>query len=207
MRTQKELMDYIYKYQRHFYDPSRRLFLFGRDRMLDLVDLEGDEKVLEIGCGTARNLIRLAKKHPSLRLYGIDASKEMLRTARKKAKNYEIKLFYTLAEEFDYDKNTDFDIVFFSYSLSMIPEWKRVLEDALRNLRKGGALYIVDFWDQREMPAWFGYMLRKWLSLFHVRFKPKLLKYLQLLDFYKEITLEIIPVYKRYSYIAMVKKV
>lgn len=207
MRTQKELMDYIYKYQRHFYDPSRRLFLFGRDRMLDLVDLEGDEKVLEIGCGTARNLIRLAKKHPSLRLYGIDASKEMLRTARKKAKNYEIKLFYTLAEEFDYDKNTDFDIVFFSYSLSMIPEWKRVLEDALRNLRKGGALYIVDFWDQREMPAWFGYMLRKWLSLFHVRFKPKLLEYLQLLDFYKEITLEIIPVYKRYSYIAMVKKV
>jgi len=207
MRTQKELMDYIYRYQRHFYDPSRRLFLFGRDRMLDLLDLEGDERVLEIGCGTARNLIRLTRRHPSLRLYGIDASEEMLKTARRKARNHQIELFYTLAEEFDYDKYTSFDVVFFSYSLSMIPEWKRVLEGALANLRKGGALYIVDFWDQRELPVWFGYILRQWLSLFHVKFEPELLEYLQQLDLNKEITLQIISVYKRYSYIAVAKKV
>jgi S-adenosylmethionine-diacylgycerolhomoserine-N-methlytransferase len=174
--------------------------------MLDLIDLEGNEKVLEIGCGTARNLIRLAGKHPSLRLYGIDASREMLKTAQKKARNYQIKLFYTLAEEFDYDKHTNFDVIFFSYSLSMIPEWKRVLEDALRNLKKGGALYIVDFWDQKDLPLWFGYILRKWLSLFHVRFEPKLLGYLEQLSLNRDIDLEIIPICKRYSYIALIEK-
>jgi S-adenosylmethionine-diacylgycerolhomoserine-N-methlytransferase len=189
MKTQKELMDYIYKYQRYIYDPSRRLFLFGRDRMLDLIALKGDEKVLEIGCGTARNLV------------------EMLKTARNKAKNYAIQLFYTLAEEFDYDKHTNFDVVFFSYSLSMIPTWKRVLEDALSNLRPGGALYIVDFWDQRDLPAWFVYALRKWLDLFHVKCEPELLAYLQQLSLNKEIRLEIIPILKRYSYIAVVEKV
>lgn len=206
MRTQQELMDYIYRYQRHFYDLSRWTFLFGRDRMLDLIDLRGGEKVLEIGCGTARNLIRLAKRHPSLRLYGIDASQEMLKTARRRAANYRIELFHTLAEEFDYDTHTDFDVVFFSYSLSMIPTWNRVLEDALANLRQGGRLYIVDFWDQKDLPAWIGYLLRKWLDLFHVKFEPKLLERLQELSSDKEINLEIVPILRRYSYIAVVGK-
>ena len=206
MRTQQESMDYIYKYQRYIYDLSRWTFLFGRDRMLDLIDLRGDEKVLEIGCGTARNLIRLAKRYPSLRLYGIDASQEMLKTARRKAGNYAIELFYTLAEEFDYIKYTGFDVVFFSYSLSMIPTWRRVLDDALANLGPGGALYIVDFWDQGDLPAWFGFLLRKWLDLFHVQFEPRLLERLHELSANKEIDLEIIPVLRRYSYIAMAEK-
>jgi S-adenosylmethionine-diacylgycerolhomoserine-N-methlytransferase len=206
MKTQKELMDHIYRYQRHIYDLSRRTFLFGRDRMLDQIDLEGDEKVLEIGCGTARNLIRLARKQPSLELYGIDASKEMLKTARKKARDYPIKLFYTLAEEFDYDRYAEFDVVIFSYSLSMIPEWKRVLGDALENLKQGGRLYIIDFWDQKGMPSWFGAVLRKWLSVFHVRFEPKLVRYLEQLSFNGEINLELMPVCSRYAYIAAVEK-
>ena len=206
MKTQKELMDYIYRYQRHLYDPSRWLFLFGRDRMLDLIALQGDEKVLEIGCGTARNLIVLAKRHPALRLYGIDASQEMLKTARKKAKNYPIKLFYTLAEEFDYARHTDFDVIFFSYSLSMIPTWRQVLGDALDNLKTGGRLYIVDFWDQRDWPGWFVYALRKWLDWFHVKCEPALLAYLQQLDSDGDIRLEMMPVLKRYSYILVVEK-
>ncbi|MEJ0071516.1 MAG: class I SAM-dependent methyltransferase [Pseudomonadota bacterium] len=39
------------------------------------------DRICEIGCGTARNLIRLARHYPTIRLYGIDASAEMLKTA------------------------------------------------------------------------------------------------------------------------------
>jgi S-adenosylmethionine-diacylgycerolhomoserine-N-methlytransferase len=41
--------------------------------------------VLEIGCGTGRNLIALAEIYPSAQLYGIDISSEMLETAKRAA--------------------------------------------------------------------------------------------------------------------------
>jgi S-adenosylmethionine-diacylgycerolhomoserine-N-methlytransferase len=206
MNTQQALMDRFYRLQRHVYDLTRRVFLPGRDRMLDLMHLQGHETVLEIGCGTARNLVRLARGHPSLRLYGIDASVEMLKTARKKARGYSIVLLHTLAQAFDYASHPDFDVIFFSYSLSMMPGWKGALERALAALQRGGRLYIVDFWDQRDLPAWFGCLLRGWLSLFHVRFEPALLAYLEQLSGRGEIDLEIVPVCKRYAYIVAIEK-
>ena len=35
-----------------------------------------------MGCGTARNLIAIARAYPEARLFGLDASEAMLETAR-----------------------------------------------------------------------------------------------------------------------------
>ncbi|MFH1116734.1 MAG: class I SAM-dependent methyltransferase [Pseudomonadota bacterium] len=78
------LMDRIYRDQRHIYDVTRRCFLLGRDTLLERMKFKSDDKVLEIGCGTARNLIRIARMHSSVRLYGLDVSEDMLKTARAK---------------------------------------------------------------------------------------------------------------------------
>jgi S-adenosylmethionine-diacylgycerolhomoserine-N-methlytransferase len=174
--------------------------------MLDRMHLEGRETVLEIGCGTARNLVRLARRHPSLRLYGIDASAEMLKTARRKARARRIALVHALGQEFPYARHPAFDAIFFSYSLSMMPGWERVLEQALAALPRGGRLYIVDFWDQRDLPAWFRRLLPAWLGLFHVRFEPRLLETLERRRSAGEIELEILPVCRRYAYLAAVAK-
>ena len=42
------------------------------------------ENVLEIGCGTGRNLAILARKFPDAKFFGLDASAAMLETAEKK---------------------------------------------------------------------------------------------------------------------------
>src|SRR5687767_7337903 len=75
------LMDGVYRYQRHIYNLTRKYYLFGRDRMVRQLGLKPDEHAVEIGCGTARNLILMAKRYPGARLFGLDASGEMLRTA------------------------------------------------------------------------------------------------------------------------------
>ena len=74
------LMDQVYRHQRYIYDVTRKYYLFGRDRLIRELDLKPGEHVVEIGCGTARNLIRIARRYPGTQLYGLDASQEMLKT-------------------------------------------------------------------------------------------------------------------------------
>src|SRR5208282_1423256 len=77
-----EKMDAIYRRQRFIYDATRRYYLFGRDRLIGSLKPPPGGLVLEVGCGTARNLIRAAKKYPDTRFYGLDVSEAMLKSAR-----------------------------------------------------------------------------------------------------------------------------
>jgi S-adenosylmethionine-diacylgycerolhomoserine-N-methlytransferase len=208
-------MDRIYRRQRRIYDLTRRYFLLGRDTLIERMELEEGDRVLEIGCGTARNLIHLARRYPSVQLFGIDASSEMLKSARSKAARAgiqnQIQVEHCLAEEFSpgtiFGSEEPFDTVFFSYSLSMIPKWQAALDRGLLNLRTGRSLWVVDFWDQSGLPGWFAGALKRWLSLFHVRYRPELLGYFQELETSGLVTLSIESLYRRYAYLAKLTKV
>ncbi len=207
------LMNRIYKFQRYIYDPIRKFILFGRDQMLDNIKLKPDDRVLEIGCGTARNLIKLAKKYPHAKFYGIDASTEMLKTAKRKIEQKgltdRINVVYSLAESFNYtlfNSPKKFDAILFSYSLSMISDWKTAILQALNNLNNNKRLFIVDFWDQSSFPAWFQVAIKKWLKLFRVEFKPEQMEFFKKAEINQLGGILIIPVLKSYSYIAIVTK-
>ncbi len=45
------------------------------------------------------------------------------------------------------------DLVYFSYSLTMIPNWRGALDNALAMLRPGGTLGVVDFYVSEPDPA------------------------------------------------------
>ena len=82
MTDHGELMDSVYRTQRHFYDLTRKYYLLGRDALIaDLAPPAGGS-VLEIGCGTGRNLAAVGKAWPEAQLFGIDISEAMLETAR-----------------------------------------------------------------------------------------------------------------------------
>ena len=73
----------MYRYQRYIYDASRAYYLPERDRLIDGLDVPDGESVLEIGCGTGRNLIHIARIYPGRDYYGLDVSAAMLTTARR----------------------------------------------------------------------------------------------------------------------------
>lgn len=207
-----ENMDRMYRMQRYFYDLSRKYYLLGRDQLLDEMNVQPGENVLEAGCGTARNLIILGKRHPQAKFFGLDASAAMLETAQAKVnaagvKNIDLKT--ALADDFSYDKTFSltepFDKIFFSYSISMIPPWKESIENALANLKPGGTLYIVDFYDQKNLPAPFRKFLKWWLAKFHVKFWAELMPHLESLKT-KGCTVSITPLYKNYSFFAVIVK-
>ncbi len=207
-----ENMDKMYRRQRYFYDLTRKYYLLGRDKLIAEMCVETDENVLEVGCGTARNLKILAKKYPNTNFFGLDASSEMLKTAEEKTailKNINLKV--ALADNFNYKQTFDldkpFDIIYFSYSISMIPPWKESIANALDNLKKGGSFYIVDFYDQKDLPDFFQKLLQGWLRQFHVQFWGDLMPHLKLLETQELGKLKITPLYKRYSFIAEFKKI
>lgn len=207
-----ENMDRMYRMQRYFYDLTRKYYLLGRDQLLDEMGVQPSERVLEAGCGTARNLIILAKRHPEAMFYGLDASAAMLETAQANADSSgakNIKLKTALADDFTSDGTfglaEKFDKIFFSYSISMIPPWRESIENALTNLKPGGELFIVDFYDQRDLPAPFRRFLKWWLSKFHVKFWPELMPYLESLDSEGVANVTIKPLFRRYSFIASIQ--
>jgi S-adenosylmethionine-diacylgycerolhomoserine-N-methlytransferase len=169
------LMDRIYRRQRHLYDITRKYYLLGRDRLIERLSPPVGGRVLEIGCGTARNLVAAAGAYPQAEFYGIDISAAMLETARAKVArdglSSRVRLACADATRFDPASLfgvPDFSRMFLSYSLSMIPEWRAALAQALVWLPPGGELHIVDFGGQEELPRWFRCGLRTWLAQFHV---------------------------------------
>jgi len=207
-------MDRMYRYTRHVYDASRKFFLLGRDELLERMELAAGDRVLEVGCGTARNLIKLHRLHPACELFGIDASTEMLETAEKSIRKHSldstIRVRQGLAEQLDYvwafKQDEPYDALFFSYSLSMIPCWSEALDNALQYVKPGGKIYIVDFWDQQDLPRWFAAMLKKWLAMFHVFYEPKLHASLEKLHEEGVVDCQTQGLYRRYSYIATLTK-
>ncbi len=170
-----ELMDRIYRHQRHVYDATRKFYLLGRDRLIRRLDPPAGGRVLEIGCGTARNLIVAARAYPNAQFFGIDISSEMLGTARRLVAREglaaDIRLARADATAFDpalLFGVPGFSRIFLSYTLSMMPGWQAVLDRALGWVVPGGELHVVDFGGQERLPVWFRVGLRQWLHLFHV---------------------------------------
>jgi len=211
-------MDQMYRVTRHIYDVTRAYYLLGRDRMLAKVVTNPSTATLEVGCGTARNLIKLARRAEPGLLCGLDASQEMLDTAAASiaragvpaAGHERIRLRQGLAERLDaktmFGRDEPFDTIYFSYCLSMVPTWPGAIEAAMANLKTGGHLVIVDFWDQKDLPGVFAAGLKKWLSLFHVHYRPEVHDALAALGTAGRADVTFESVQKRYAYIASLKK-
>ena len=168
-------MDRMYRYTRHIYDLTRKPYLLGRDRLIAELDLEAGGSVLEMGCGTGRNLIAVARAYPKAELYGFDISEEMLKTA-KAAVNLagladRIHLLQGDATEFDaavaFGREA-FDRVYFSYTLSMVPLWRAALARGLALTNSGGRFSVVDFGFCEGLGRVPRAILHGWLKLFHV---------------------------------------
>ena len=71
-REHARRMDRMYRLQRHVYDATRKYYLFGRDAAIQGLDIPPDGSVLEIGCGTGRNLALIGRLFPQARLFGLD---------------------------------------------------------------------------------------------------------------------------------------
>ncbi|HKJ46010.1 MAG TPA: class I SAM-dependent methyltransferase [Balneolales bacterium] len=171
-----------YRLHSLFYDITRWSFLFGRKKIIThyLPDNIPAERILEVGCGTGKNLQLLQRNFRDVAITGVDLSGEMLQKAQKKIDSNQVHLEETYYESSSFDDQS-FDLILFSYSLSMMnPGWKQAIANAYDHLNNGGLIAVVDFFESDI--NWF----KKWMLVNHVRMDshllPELNKYFEPID-------------------------
>lgn len=204
--THAALMDRTYRHQRRFYDATRAYFLLGRDHLIAQLAPPDGGRVLEIACGTGRNLDHIARRYPTCALYGLDISEEMLDSAQAKLGTRAI---LAQGDACDFDAQAcfgvaQFDRIILSYSLSMIPDWPRALEQALDHLAQGGSLHLVDFGHQHCLPDVVRRGLNAFLERFHVTPRAELPDTLRALATRRGLALEITDLRASYAQHAII---
>lgn len=155
-----------YRFHAKIYDATRWSFLFGRKAIIQKVStIRKPDHILEVGCGTGKNLISLCEFFPQANITALDLSEAMLHMARKKLGHLNERItLLTKAYKQPLQPDQPFDLIVFSYSLSMInPGWDQAIESAHRDLANRGMIAVVDFHDS-IFP-----FFKWWMQLNHVR--------------------------------------
>ena len=133
----------IYRLWAPIYDSTvNRLFMPGRKRAMELLNLQAGERVLIVGVGTGADLPLLPT---GVDVTGIDLSQEMLAKARLKIDPCPapVKLIQGDAQAL-LANEASFDAVILNLILSVIPDGNACLQSALRALKPDGRIVIFD---------------------------------------------------------------
>lgn len=136
------------------YDFHTRLLGLGANgsnsrMVIELANIQPGDTVLDVGCGTG-NLTLTAQPYagPGGKVYGIDASPEMIEVAKKKAarSGQEVVFEVGLIEKLAFPEAT-FDVVINRLVIHHLPDdlKRRGFTEILRVLKPGGHLLIADF--------------------------------------------------------------
>lgn len=135
-----------------FYKISSFIIFFGaesffRKKTIKNLELKSGDVVLEVACGMGSNFDYLYEKIGSKgKIFAVDYSSGMIASADKLAsrKGYtNIKLIKMDAARLDFPSN-HFDGVVSTIGFSSVPDYKKALNMAIKSLKKGKRIAILD---------------------------------------------------------------
>lgn len=160
-------LEAFYAGQARDYDAFRERLLPGRRELVAHLPLRPGGVWVDLGGGTAFNLLSAGPSLASLaRVIVLDLTASLLEIARRRvhAQGWtNVSLVRGDATDAPLPDGIA-DIVTCSYALTMIPDWRKALDEALRLLKPGGTFGAVDFHvsprhgavTRAFWPRWFG---------------------------------------------------
>lgn len=131
------------------------IYLYQSLQIMPLV--RPGERVLDLGCGPANQLVQVARLNPRAHFIGLDASDVMLARARETVVRCGVANVNLVAGDMttlEQFADVSFDCVISTMSLHHLPD-ERALSAAMRAARRvlkpGGGLYLVDFGRLRRL--------------------------------------------------------
>jgi S-adenosylmethionine-diacylgycerolhomoserine-N-methlytransferase len=151
--SQQERLQRFYAPQAAHYDAFRERLLHGRRELIERLSLAPGQRVVELGCGTGRNLdfvppaLRAQLGHVDL----VDLCPALVREARRRTQGA-AGVTVVNADAALFEPDAPVDRVYLSYALSMMPDWRAVLRNAYRMLKPGGQIGVVDYYVPASAP-------------------------------------------------------
>ncbi|TWT87084.1 Ubiquinone/menaquinone biosynthesis C-methyltransferase UbiE [Pseudobythopirellula maris] len=153
--THQERLDSFYGAQADDYDAFRKKMLHGREALFERLPIEPGGKWLDLGAGTGRNGELFGER---IAEFGsatfVDLSESLLGVAQKRIQNEgwtNAGVMHADITALDVPSDS-VDLVTFTYSLTMVPDWFAAVEEALRVLKPGGVVGVADFYVARRYP-------------------------------------------------------
>ncbi len=149
-------MENFYAGQADAYDDFRRRLLKGRQELWDAIDAPSDSTWVDMGGGTGSNLGFFGERIADLKkVYIVDVSSSLLAVAAQRCREQRWSHVETVEADATLFRPAEgqVDVVTFSYSLTMIPDWFAAIENALSILKPDGLIGVVDFYISRKYPA------------------------------------------------------
>jgi S-adenosylmethionine-diacylgycerolhomoserine-N-methlytransferase len=144
----------FYAPQAAAYDRSRERLLHGRDELLALLPIPVRAHVVDLGGGTGRNFEALGPRlDRCARAEVVDLCPALLEVARRRHAG-RANVAVVEADATTYRPAAPVDCVVLSYALTMIPDWRRAIDNAVAMLKPGGVLGAVDFHVPQRAPGW-----------------------------------------------------
>ena len=110
---------------------------WGKKLILEL-DLIGNERILDLGCGDGSITAQLAERVPDGLTVGIDASHNMIESAQKNYKAQNIR--FDLMDINTINFEDEFDVIFSNATLHWIKDYMLLLANVYKSLKVGGIL-------------------------------------------------------------------
>ena len=108
------------------------------------LELFGNERVLDIGCGDGKVTAEIARNLPAGNVTGVDSSPEMIRFACDHFPRSEYRnLSFILGDARALPFSEEFDVVFSNAALHWIPDHKPLLAGIAKSLHPKGKLLII----------------------------------------------------------------
>lgn len=154
-RTHAERLESFYHYQADAYDEFRKTFLRGRDELGSRLPFSPGSRWCDLGCGTGYMLEATAPKSRVCEsIHLVDLCPSLLKVAQRKVSEQSWKnAITTVGDLTQFQPDGLVDLITFSYSLSMTPNWFAAIDQALRALLPGGHIGVVDFYVSRKWPS------------------------------------------------------
>jgi demethylmenaquinone methyltransferase/2-methoxy-6-polyprenyl-1,4-benzoquinol methylase len=152
------------------YDWINSVLSFGLDRLwrkkcIQFIPKNESLKILDLACGSCKQMIAILKARPLCDFTGVDISEKLIKIGEKNLEKHSLKidkLLIASALELPFEAGV-FDVITISFGIRNMENIDKALEEVFRVLKKGGKIFILEF----SLPTGF---LKKKIALFYLKY-------------------------------------